>query len=93
MRLFNKNGSIAANILNCGYTQKYTQVKGRCELYKEHGIYHVRLIFAGCIGAWTAENGKTWETFVKLSEARSCFAQYCKQVDIGRVKLPLIVTH
>lgn len=61
MKVTAKNNLLTAYGLNCGYVQRTNE----CELYKEHGVYHVR-------------GGGRWLTFDKLAEARKEFNKLSK---------------
>jgi len=56
------------------------------ELYRESGVYHVRMVLEGATGQWNTI-GKRWATFEKLSEARKCFVEYCVLVNDLRGKV------
>jgi hypothetical protein len=82
--IHNKNGSVSAYGLACGYVQAYVQKLGRAELYREGGIYHVRVILAGFEGqTWTKDFKKQWLSFERLGDARLAFMDFCHRVDVG----------
>lgn len=78
-RFYNADGSLSAYALGCGYVEVAENADYRCELYREHGCYHVRLLDykARDAGAPFRE-WRQWQSTPTLSEARRKFRQLAK---------------
>lgn len=73
-----KAGQLTPYALACGYTTRHEKGEKSVQLWREHGVYHVRFI------DWTrppAER-RICENFTTLTEARKVYATYQKCVDI-----------
>ena len=72
--IYNKNGFLSSYGLSCGCIQKHITWAYETQLYKEHGIYHVRNI-------QTSDGGKRtiifWQCYETLEEAKK---QYKKLI-------------
>ena len=73
--IFNKNGFISSYGLSCGYIQKNVSCAYEVQLYREHGIYHVRNIQTRDGGNRTIISWKCYET---LLEAKKQYQQIIK---------------
>lgn len=64
-KFYTKKGDLSAYSFACGYVQSDSKEGIEKELYKEHGIFHVRVF----------ENGTRtkWESLYTLTEARKIY--------------------
>lgn len=77
--LKDKNGALTAYGLNCGYVMSFENCAGRAELYKEDGVYHVRLVrqgYTACHWGDKWEHGKAWATFETLAPAKKSYRTF-----------------
>lgn len=74
-----KNGHVTAYGFVCGYVQKVETEKLSKEMYREHGVYHVRSSCHNTPSLNTQFDGRTshaftiWESFETLKVARSFY--------------------
>lgn len=83
-----KKGYPSAYGFACGLVQSYESEskiitgngKFRChrvELYKEHGLYHIRLVLAGeTFTKWNLNEGKQWTSKERLKDAQKVFRHF-----------------
>ena len=66
-RFYTRAGTLTAYALGCGYVERrYGRTGGTVDLYREHGVYHVRL--------FDRETGRrVWVSSYTLAEARKTF--------------------
>ena len=72
MNIHTKNNFLSAYGLACGYVDSWRnrETGEYAELYKEHGVYHVRLF---------VDNKRlVWDSFYLLAEARKRFKEIAK---------------
>ena len=66
------NTLTARELIN-GHVQRDEHLDNKVELYKDHSIYHVRLI--------KDRKRIHWKCFETLRKARQCYGQYLKQLN------------
>ncbi len=91
-QIHNKDGYLSRYGLKCGYQETHETKKGRCSMWQEHGVYHIRKVEgiseAGevwaekCIGSdGRTVNPKVWLTTMSLKSARFFFTNFCKDLN------------
>lgn len=72
----NKRGELTAYGYACGYVSEFSLSKGgKCELYHEGGVYHVRYF-----PEVNPYEGRVWFSHESLSVARKAFRVFCNKV-------------
>jgi hypothetical protein len=66
--IFNKSGFLSAYGLSCGRIQKNVSCAYEVQLYREHGIYHVRNIKTSDGGNRTIISWKCYETLLEAKK-------------------------
>ena len=65
---------------DCGYIERRETDFISLELYKEHGIYHVRL------NSFYNRNDNFWKSFENLQEAKILFFKSCETFNFKKYK-------
>lgn len=79
MSVIERNNKLTAYGFSCGYTEFIENLTIQKELYKEHGIYHVRSLYNNTpelntkFTGHTSHNYVVWESFHQLSAARDFY--------------------
>lgn len=82
-----KNNFISDYGFNCGYIERRETDLVSLELWKEHGVYHVKhLNFFFNRTEWNKSSHYVWLSFDKLSDAKKAFFNYCDKLNLKKIK-------
>ena len=71
VKFYNKNGDLSEYSFCCGYVQSEEKNNIRKELYKEHTVYHFKVI-----SREDYVKRLVWDSFYSLTDARKAYKLY-----------------